>query len=101
MALAPYGYSDTQIQKMGRWKGASFKEYIHEDLACYSGGMLRDTRRSFGFVNIAAGANKDILVDVKILRWSQITTPDHQQRHRREKPQNDKIVKWCDKKMVK
>ena len=46
------------------WKGGSFKEYIHKDLACYSGGMSRDTRRSFGFVNIAAGGNKDILVDV-------------------------------------
>ena len=27
-ALALSGYSDTQIQKMGRWKGATFKEYI-------------------------------------------------------------------------
>ena len=26
--LALSGYSDTQIQKMGRWKGVSFKEYI-------------------------------------------------------------------------
>jgi hypothetical protein len=27
-ALALFGYWDTQIQKMGRWKGAIFKEYI-------------------------------------------------------------------------
>ncbi len=27
-ALALAGYSDTQIQKMGRWKGKTFKEYI-------------------------------------------------------------------------
>ena len=27
-ALALSGYSDTKIQKMGRWKGATFKEYI-------------------------------------------------------------------------
>jgi hypothetical protein len=27
-ALALLGYSDTQIQKMGCWKGATFKEYI-------------------------------------------------------------------------
>ncbi len=27
-ALALVGYSDTQIQKMGRWCGATFKEYI-------------------------------------------------------------------------
>ena len=64
MALALSGYSDTQIQKMGRWKGASFKEYIHEDLACYSMGMSKDMKQSFGFVNIAAGATKDVLVDV-------------------------------------
>ena len=49
---------------MRRWKGASFKEYIHEDLACYSGGMSKDMKRQFGFVNILVGVNKDILVDV-------------------------------------
>jgi hypothetical protein len=38
-ALALTGYSDTQIQKMGRWKGATFKEYIREELACYSAVM--------------------------------------------------------------
>jgi hypothetical protein len=38
-ALALSGYSDTQIQKMGRWKGATFKECIREKLACYSAGM--------------------------------------------------------------
>ncbi len=38
-ALALSGYSDTQIQKMGRWKGTTFKEYIREELACYSAGM--------------------------------------------------------------
>ncbi len=38
-ALALSGYSDTQIQKMGRWKGATFKEYIREELACYSTGV--------------------------------------------------------------
>ncbi len=32
-ALALVGYSDMQIQKMGRWRGATFKEYIHEELA--------------------------------------------------------------------
>ncbi len=38
-ALALSGYSDTQIQKMGRWKGATYKEYIREELACYLAGM--------------------------------------------------------------
>ena len=55
MALALSGYSGTQIQKMVRWKVASFKEYIHGYLACYSGGMSKDMKISFGFVNIAAG----------------------------------------------
>jgi hypothetical protein len=35
-ALALAGYLDTQIQKMGRWRGATFKEYIREELT----GML-------------------------------------------------------------
>ena len=62
--LALSGYSDTQIQKMGRWKGAPFKEYIHEDLVCYSGGMPKYMKISFEFVNIAAGSNRYVLVYV-------------------------------------
>ena len=50
---------------MGRWKGAPFKEYIHEDLVCYSGGMPKDMKVSFGFVNILEGANMYVIVDVK------------------------------------
>ena len=65
MDLALSGYSDTQIHKMGRCKVASFKEYMHKDLACYSGWMLKDMKRSLGFVKIAAGAKMDVLVDVK------------------------------------
>jgi hypothetical protein len=38
-ALSLAGYSDTQIQKMGRWHGATFKEYIQEELACFLEGM--------------------------------------------------------------
>ena len=65
MALALSRYSDTQIQKMGKWKGASSKEYVHKYLACYSGGMSKDMKISFGFVNIVAGANRYVIVDVK------------------------------------
>jgi hypothetical protein len=43
-ALALSGYSDTQIQKMGRWKGATFKEYIREELACYLAGMTTNMK---------------------------------------------------------
>ena len=62
-ALALAGYTDTQIQKMGRWRGATFKEYIREELAVYSENMSRDMRTKFGFVNIAGNAFHDISVD--------------------------------------
>ena len=38
-ALSLAGYSDTQIQNMGRWKGKTFKEYIQEELHNFSEGM--------------------------------------------------------------
>ncbi len=38
-ALALAGYSNMQIQKMGCWRGATFKEYIREELAYYVRGM--------------------------------------------------------------
>jgi hypothetical protein len=59
-ALALSGYSDTQIQKMGRWKGATFKEYIREELACYSMGMTTVMKRNFKFVNVSGNAYHDI-----------------------------------------
>jgi hypothetical protein len=39
-ALSLAGYLDTQIQKMGQWRGATFKEYIRKELACFSAGVL-------------------------------------------------------------
>ena len=59
-ALALSGYSDTQIQKMGRWCGATFKEYVLNELACFSTGMSSDTKKKFGFVNISRNAFSDI-----------------------------------------
>ncbi len=55
-ALALLGYSDSQIQKMGRWKGATFKEYIREELACYSAGMSTNMKCDFKFVNVSDNA---------------------------------------------
>ena len=43
-ALSLSGYSKTQIQKMGRWHGATFKENIREELACYARNMSRDMK---------------------------------------------------------
>ena len=61
-ALALSGYSDTQIQKMGRWKGATFKEYIREELACYSAGMSTNMKQKFKFVNVSGNAYNDVTV---------------------------------------
>jgi hypothetical protein len=69
-ALALAGYTDTQIQKMGRWRGATFKEYIREELAVYAENMSRDMRRKFGFVNIAGNAFHDIAVE-ELDTWEQ------------------------------
>ena len=59
-ALALSGYSDTQIQKMGRWRGATFKEYVRNELACFSTGMSSDMKKKFGFVNVSGNAFSDI-----------------------------------------
>jgi hypothetical protein len=59
-ALALSGFSDTQIQKMGRWRGATFKEYIREQLACYSEGMTKKMKRNFKFVNVHGNAYHDV-----------------------------------------
>jgi hypothetical protein len=62
-ALALAGYSDTQIQKMGWWRGATFKEYIREELACYATGMSKDMKRKFNFVNIPGNTFTEINED--------------------------------------
>jgi hypothetical protein len=54
--LSLAGYSDTQIQKMGRWCGATLKEYIREELACFSEGMSTSMKNKFNFVNITGNA---------------------------------------------
>ncbi len=59
-ALALSGYSDIQIQKMGRWKGMTFKDYIREELACYSAGMSSKMKQNFKFVNISETAYNNV-----------------------------------------
>ena len=59
-ALSLSGYSDREIMKMGRWRSATFMEYIREELACFSSGMSTAMKRTFNFVNIAGGAFHDV-----------------------------------------
>ena len=54
-ALSLAGYTDLQIEKMGRWKGATLKEYIREELHVFSEGMSWNMKRKFQFVNISGG----------------------------------------------
>ena len=61
-ALALAGESDTQIQKMGRWRGATFKEYVRNALSCCLSGMSRDMKQKFGFVNVSGNAFSDIMI---------------------------------------
>jgi hypothetical protein len=49
-----------QFKKMGRWKGATFKEYIREELACYLAGMSSSMKCRFKFVNISGNAYNDV-----------------------------------------
>jgi len=48
-ALHLGGYTDLQIQKMGRWKGDTFKEYISDQLSSFSKGMSKNMMKRFKF----------------------------------------------------
>ena len=60
MALHLSGYSDREIQKMGRWRGETFKEYISEQLSSFSKGMSTKMMKRVNFVNIEGGMLKDL-----------------------------------------
>jgi hypothetical protein len=63
-ALSLASFLDTKIQKMGRWRGVTFKEYIQEELAFFSDGMSRKMKQKFQFVNVAGNSFKDITDDL-------------------------------------
>ncbi len=63
-SLALNGYSDREIQKMGRWRSGTFKEYIQNELHCYAIGMSTKMKRQFNFVNIAGGVYHDVTPDL-------------------------------------
>lgn len=63
-ALSLAGWSDRHIQKLGRWRGETFKEYIREQLSDFSDGMSKSMQKRFGFVNVEGGAYCDITTTV-------------------------------------
>ncbi len=67
-ALALNGFSEMHIQKMGRWRGDTFKEYMRKELHCFSDGMAKAMKQCFKFVNVTGHALTDItsqIVDEK------------------------------------
>ena len=59
-ALHLSGYSDREIMKMGRWRSATFMEYISEQLSAFTKGMSTNMRRRFNFVNVKGAVLRDI-----------------------------------------
>jgi hypothetical protein len=45
---------------MGNWCGATFKEYVCNELACFSSGMSQDMKQKFEFINVSGNAFSDI-----------------------------------------
>jgi hypothetical protein len=66
-ALSLVEYTDTHIQKMGRWCGATFKEYIHKELACFLDGMSTSMKKQFEFGNVAGNAFSKITDE--LMEW--------------------------------
>ena len=58
-ALSLSGYSNREIQKMGRWKSDTFKEYISDQLSDFSEGMSKSMKKVFNFVNTKGGVYSD------------------------------------------
>ena len=59
-ALSLAGYPDRVIQKMGRWRSATFLEYISDQLSSFSQGMSTNMAKVLNFVNIAGGVSSDV-----------------------------------------
>ncbi len=74
-ALSLAGFSDTQIQKMGRWQGATFKEYVREELALFSEGMSTKMKQKFHFVNVAGNSMYDVTETIIASEYNIHATP--------------------------
>ncbi len=76
-ALALNGFSEMHIQKMGRWRGDTFKEYVSKELHCFSDGMAKAMKQCFKLINVTGHALTDItsqIVNKKIGINEQIPT---------------------------
>ena len=73
------GYSDKYIQKMGRRRRETFKEYIREELHFFAEGMSTAMKQDFKFINITGGAYSE-LVDVTITTVVRDYQPDTEEK---------------------
>jgi hypothetical protein len=64
------GFSEMHIQKMERWKGDTFKEYVREELNCFSDGMAKAMKQCFKFVNVTGHALTDITSQIINKKWN-------------------------------
>ena len=55
---------------MGRWKGATFKEYIREELHVFSKGMSTQMKHKFRFVNVSWGAYHNVTSETIALEYN-------------------------------
>jgi hypothetical protein len=74
-ALSLAGCSDTQIQKMGRWRGATFKEYVRKELALFSEGMSTKMKQKFHFINVAGNSMYNITENIIASEYTVHATP--------------------------
>jgi hypothetical protein len=59
-AMSLAGYSKKQIQKLGRWRGETFLEYIRESLSDFSEGMSEKMSKCVGYVSLEGGVYNDV-----------------------------------------
>ena len=69
-ALSLAGYLDRQIQKMGRWRGETFKEYVREQLSNFSEGISKSMQKCFSFVNVEGGVFHDVTSTVTAMEYN-------------------------------
>jgi hypothetical protein len=55
---------------MGHWQGATFKEYIREELANYSDGMSMAMKTKFNFMNVSGNAFRNITDTVMFMEYN-------------------------------
>lgn len=73
--LSLAGYSNRHIQKLGRWRRETFKEYVREQLSNFSEGMSTSMQKTFNFVNVEGGVFHDVTETLLTLPYSNSLSP--------------------------